>query len=145
MKISTKGRYAVRVLLDLAMHKNDGYISLKDIADRQEISKKYLEQIVSLLSKSGLLKTSRGYQGGYKLSKEPYQYTIYEVLSVTEGSFSPFDTDELSTDNIVSVEENMEISVWQDLYKHLENYLTGITLQDVIDKNVVVDGYDFCI
>ena len=76
MKISTKGRYALRMLLDLAEHKNDGYIALKDIAKRQGISKKYLEQIVPVLNKSDILQTSRGFQGGYMLAKSPDKYTV---------------------------------------------------------------------
>ena len=77
MKISTKGRYALRMMVDLAEHQNGEYISLKDIAQRQEVSKKYLEQIVPILNKSGFLKTNRGYQGGYMLSKPPRQYNEY--------------------------------------------------------------------
>ena len=74
MKISTKGRYALRMLLDLAEHQNEGYIALKDIAERQNISKKYLEQIVAIFNRSDILKTNRGYQGGYMLAKSPDKY-----------------------------------------------------------------------
>ena len=80
MKISTKGRYALRMMVDLAEHQNGEYISLKDIALRQEVSKKYLEQIVPILNKSGFLKTNRGYQGGYMLAKPPRQYTVGDTL-----------------------------------------------------------------
>ena len=83
MKISTKGRYALRMLLDLAEHQNDGYIALKDIAARQNISKKYLEQIVPVLNKSDILNTNRGYQGGYRLAKSPSKYTVGEILRLT--------------------------------------------------------------
>ena len=86
MKISTKGRYALRLLLDLAEHKNDGYIALKDIANRQNVSKKYLEQIIPILNRSDILSANRGYQGGYKLAKEPDQYKIGDILKLTEGS-----------------------------------------------------------
>ena len=89
MKISTKGRYALRLLIDLSIHRNEGYIALKDIAQRQSISKKYLEQIVPLLTKSGLLRTNRGYQGGYMLSRPPSDYTVGEILRLTEGSLAP--------------------------------------------------------
>lgn len=85
MKISTKGRYALRMMVDLAEHQNGEYISLKDIALRQEVSKKYLEQIVPILNKSGFLKTNRGYQGGYMLAKPPRQYTVGDILRLTEG------------------------------------------------------------
>lgn len=142
MKISTKGRYALRMLFDLAMHRNDGFVSLRDIAERQNISKKYLEQIVSILSHANLLKTSRGYQGGYMLSKEPYQYTLYEILSATEGSLEPVDSIELG--NAKSIEETMEISVWIEFSHHIADYLKSITLQDVIDRTADY-GMDYVI
>ena len=77
MKISTKGRYALRMMLDMATHQGDGYVALKDIAQRQEISKKYLEQIVPMLGKSNILRTTRGYQGGYRLARAPQDYNEY--------------------------------------------------------------------
>ena len=90
MKISTKGRYALRMMVDLAEHQNGEYISLKDIALRQEVSKKYLEQIVPILNKSGFLKTNRGYQGGYMLAKPPRQYTVGDILRLRRGTLRPF-------------------------------------------------------
>lgn len=89
MKISTKGRYALRMMLDLAAHQGDGYVALKDIARRQEISKKYLEQIVPMLGKSDILRTTRGYQGGYRLARAPRDYTVGEILRLTEGGLAP--------------------------------------------------------
>lgn len=89
LKISTKGRYALRMLIDLAMHQNDGYIALKDIAARQNISKKYLEQIMPILNKADVLLTNRGFQGGYRLARTPDQYTVGEILRITEGSLAP--------------------------------------------------------
>ena len=80
LKISTKGRYALRMLIDLAMHQNDGYIALKDIAARQNISKKYLEQIMPILNKADVLLTNRGFQGGYRLARTPDQYTVILLL-----------------------------------------------------------------
>lgn len=85
MKISTKGRYALRMMLDLATHQGDGYVALKDIAQRQEISKKYLEQIVPMLGKSNILRTTRGYQGGYRLARAPQDYTVGEILRPDRG------------------------------------------------------------
>ena len=89
MKISTKGRYALRMLLDLAEHGTDKFISLKDIAERQNISKKYLEQIVPVFNKSDILRTNRGFQGGYMLARTPDKYSVGEILRLTEGSLSP--------------------------------------------------------
>ena len=89
MKISTKGRYVLRMLLDLAEHRGEGYIALKDIAKRQGISKKYLEQIIPLLNNTDILVASRGYQGGYMLAKSPDMYTVGDILRITEGSIAP--------------------------------------------------------
>ena len=89
MRVSTKGRYALRMLVDLAEYQNDGFIALKDIAKRQDISKKYLEQIVPVLNKSHILQTNRGFQGGYRLAVSPSKVTVGDVLRLTEGSLSP--------------------------------------------------------
>ena len=89
MKISTKGRYALRMMLDLAEHQGDGYVALKDIAQRQGISKKYLEQIVPMLGRADVLRTTRGYQGGYRLARAPQEYTVGEILCLTEGGLAP--------------------------------------------------------
>ena len=90
MRISTKGRYALRLMLDLAEHQGDGCVSLKDVAQRQDISKKYLEQIVPTLSRAGFLLTNRGYQGGYRLARRPEDYTARDILRLTEGSLAPW-------------------------------------------------------
>ncbi len=134
MKISTKGRYALRMLLDLAIHSSDEYIALKDIAERQQISKKYLEQIVPLLNKSGLLKTNRGYQGGYMLLKEPKDYTVGEILRVTEGSLAPVACLEHDVNDCPRADSCMTLYVWEGLYKTVNDYLDSITLQDILDR-----------
>ncbi|MDE5916509.1 MAG: Rrf2 family transcriptional regulator [Oscillospiraceae bacterium] len=134
MKISTKGRYALRMLLDLAEHQNCGFIALKDMAERQKISKKYLEQIIPIFNKSGILKANRGSQGGYQLSKTPDKYTIGEILRLTEGSLSPIACVE---EEPVSCERSSicaMLTVWQGLYKVINEYLDGITLQDVLEQ-----------
>jgi len=135
MKISTKGRYSLRMLLDLAEHKNDGYISLKDIAQRQGISKKYLEQIVTLLNNSDILRTSRGYQGGYMLAKEPDKYTVGQILRITEGSLSPVACMEYEPNQCERRDCCMTLPVWQGLERVINGYLDGITLQAIIDDN----------
>ena len=103
MKISTKGRYALRMMLDLAIHQNEGFVSLKDIADRQGISKKYLEQIVPLLNRTGMLRTNRGYQGGYRLAKSPDAYTVGEILRLTEGDLAPVACLQGDTVNVLTI------------------------------------------
>jgi Rrf2 family protein len=120
------------MLLDLAEHKNDGFISLKDISQRQGISKKYLEQIVSLLSRPELLRTNRGNRGGYMLAKEPDKYTVGQILRITEGGLSPVSCLE---DNPILCERKDEcrtLPVWQGLEKVINNYMDSITLQDIL-------------
>ncbi len=136
MKISTKGRYALRMLLDLAQHRADGYIALKDVAERQSISKKYLEQIVPLLNKADLLKTNRGYQGGYALAKDPDKYTVGEILRVTEGSLSPVSCLQYLENDCPRAAECVTLPVWKGLYKAITDYLDGVTLQDIIDSSI---------
>lgn len=135
MKISTKGRYALRMLIDLAEHKDDGFITLKEIADRQDISKKYLEQIVPLLNRSGILLANRGFQGGYRLAKDPQNYTVGEVLRLTEGDLAPVACLAKNTGTCPRHEECATVSLWQGLAKVINEYLDGITLQDLLDKH----------
>lgn len=143
MKISTKGRYALRMLLDLAQHSADGYVALKDIAERQNISKKYLEQIVPLLNKSGLLRTNRGYQGGYMLSKPAEQYNVGEILRVTEGNLCPVACLQYEKNDCPRASECMTLFVWEGLYKTITDYLDGLSLQDIIDHSA--SNGNFCI
>lgn len=143
MKISTKGRYALRMLIDLAEHREDGYIALKDIAKRQEISKKYLEQIVPILNRSDLLRTSRGNQGGYMLAKSPDCYTVGEILRMTEGSFVPVSCVGKNPEECARSAECPTLPVWQGLYNVINEYLDGITLQDILDQQQArnIDNY----
>ena len=145
MRISTKGRYALRMLIDLAEHQNCGYVALKDIADRQNISKKYLEQIIPIFNKSDILKTTRGSQGGYKLSKSPDKYTVGEILRLTEGSLAPVDC--LNQDPIECDRsgECATLPVWQGLNRVINEYLDSITLQDILDQQRERYTYDYII
>lgn len=133
MKISTKGRYALRMLVDLAEHKTEGYIALKDIAERQSISKKYLEQIVAILNQSSILRTNRGHQGGYMLAQSPEKYTVGQILRITEGSLSPIACLEDNPNQCPRSSFCKTLSVWQGLSKVIAEYLDAITLQDIID------------
>lgn len=134
MKISTKGRYALRMLIDLAEHQNDGYIALKDIAARQNISKKYLEQIVPILNHSDILQTNRGFQGGYKLAKSPEKYSVGMVLRLTEGSLAPVACLEQENNQCERSRDCITLPIWQGLQRVINEYLDGITLQDILDN-----------
>lgn len=145
MKISTKGRYAMRMMLDLAEHQNDGFVALKDIAERQNISKKYLEQIVPILNKADVLRTTRGFQGGYRLAKSPDSYTVGEILRLTEGSLAPvacLEHDPIECSRSVGC---ATLPVWQGLYRVINEYLDGITLQDILDQQEAMYSNDYII
>ncbi len=134
MKISTKGRYSLRMLLDLAEHKDDGFIALKDIAARQGISKKYLEQIVMLLNGYDILRANRGYQGGYTLAKAPEEYTVGQILRITESGLCPVSCLE---DDPIKCERAAfckTLNVWKGLRKVINDYLNGITLRDLMNE-----------
>lgn len=145
MKISTKGRYALRMLIDLAERRNDGYIALKDIAARQNISKKYLEQIIPVFNKSNILKTNRGFQGGYCLARTPDKYTVGEILRLTEGSLAPVACLDNEPNQCERAADCITLPVWQGLYKVICEYLDGITLQDIIDRQHERDTNDYVI
>lgn len=134
MKISTKGRYALRMMIDLAERKDDGFISLKEIATRQNISKQYLEQIVSLLNTSNMLRANRGKQGGYMLAKAPSQYTVAQILRITEGSLAPVACLEDEINLCDRVDTCKTLPVWTGLNKVISEYLQGISLQDILDQ-----------
>lgn len=127
MLVSTKGRYALRFLIDLAEHDADGPVSLKSIADRQGISKKYLERIVACLNPSGMLQITRGYQGGYRLNRSPELITVAEVLQLTEGGFSPVPAEELARGDASTF-------VWESLEGAITRCLENMTLREVIEQ-----------
>lgn len=132
MRISTKGRYALMVLLDLAEQASDKPVSLRSVAERQGISEKYLEGIVARLSTAKLVDSIRGKYGGYKLSKAPKEYTVMEVLLATEESMAIIATlDEgVSADTVIS---EKTVGFWAGLQNYIHDYLEGVTLQDIID------------
>ena len=135
MKISTKGRYALRLMMDLAENNNGSPISLKDVAKRQDISDKYLEQIISILNKAGYVRSVRGAQGGYMLKMEPQDYTVGMILRQTEGSLAPVAC--IEDDEIVC--DRQQQCVTSIVYKKINDAISGvvdnITLQDLVDWN----------
>ena len=145
MRISTKGRYSLRMLLDLAEHRENGFVALGDVAKRQAISKKYLEQIVPIFSKSGILRANRGSLGGYMLAKPASQITVGDVLRLTEGTLAPV---ECAGDDPVVCQRSADcytLPVWQGLYRLINDYFDGITLQTILDQKKERDGYDYVI
>ena len=131
MKISTRGRYALRVMIDLAENYNGNYIPLKEIVERQEISQKYLEGIMTDLSKKHLVDALHGKGGGYKLTKEPQDYTIKEILLCTEGSLAPIACLEEGAPVCPREAECRTIKMWTDFYNLVNNYFENISLQDL--------------
>lgn len=134
MKISTKGRYALRLMIDLAEHKDDGFVSLKDISERQEISKKYLEQIIAILNKPDILRTNRGSQGGYRLAQSPDKYTVGDILRLTEGSLSPVDCLDCHPNDCPKSATCATLPIWTHLSEIINDYLDSITLQDILEQ-----------
>ena len=143
MLISTKGRYALRVLIDLAEHPSDGYIPLKAIAQRQEISEKYLESIIKLLGKAKLLTVVRGKGGGYQLTKPPERYTVGQVRRRTEESRAPVSCLEDGADACERAAECRTLALWQGLDKVIHDYLDSVTVADLMRQDG--DGFDYVI
>ena len=135
MLISTKGRVALRVLIDLAEHQAEGLIPLKVIAQRQEISEKYLESIIKLLVKAKLLNGVRGKGGGYQLTKSPEQYTIGSILRLTEDSLAPVSCLESGANACPRAAECRTLPLWQGLNKVISDYLDNITVADLMQRD----------
>ena len=143
MKISTRGRYSLRMMLDLAQHYGEDFISLKDISARQDISKKYLEQIIPFLNRSNLLIANRGHMGGYQLSKHPSQITKYEILLSAEGSLCPVSCMDNEPNVCPRASECITLPLWQGLHDKVHEYLSNVTLQDLIENRP--DTTNYCI
>ena len=141
MKISTRGRYALRVMIDLAEHRAGEYIPLMDIAKRQEISEKYLESIVSILNKSGFLVSLRGKSGGYRLAREAESYTVASVLHLTEGSLAPIPCVEQEENDCPRASFCKTVAMWKGLHKVIEDYLNSITIADLAEDQTEFGDY----
>lgn len=141
MKISTRGRYSLRMMIDLAQHYNDGFITLKDISERQDISKKYLEQIIPLLNRSNLLQSNKGHMGGYKLSRTPAEITVREILESAEGSLTPVSCMDNSPNLCEKCGECITLPIYEGLYDIVIKYFDSITLEDIINRQVADFSY----
>ena len=135
MKISTKGRYALRLMIDLAQHDAAGYIPLRDISKRQEISAKYLEQIVVQLSRAGFVTSTRGAQGGYQLARHPAQYTVGEILRITEGSLAPVACLEHDPVECARAADCITLGFWRGLYDVVNQYVDSVTLEELVNQD----------
>lgn len=132
MKISTKGRYALRLMLDIALNDAKTPVRIKDIAERQQISDKYLEQIVSSLNKAGFVKSLRGPQGGYRLTKKPEEYTVGMILRLIEGSLAPVACLDDDINNCIRADRCPTLILWEKLYDAISEAVDNITLADLI-------------
>ena len=142
MKISTKGRYALRLMVDLAMNADKQPVRVKEISARQEISDKYLEQIISFLTKAGYVRSTRGPQGGYRLAKEPKDYTVGSILRLIEGKLCPvacLETDENVCERRAGC---ITLPLWEKLDEAINNIVDNVTLQDLIDWDNEKNGKD---
>lgn len=133
MKISTKGRYATRIMLDLALHNTGQCIKVKDIAARQGISEKYLEQIISILNKAGYVKSVRGAQGGYRLAKAPEAYTVGMILRLTEGSMSPVPCLDEDAQACGRCDSCGTLPVWKKLHSAISQVIDSVTIADLME------------
>lgn len=141
MLISTKGRYALRVLIDMAEHQSENYVPLKEIAQRQDISEKYLESIVKALVKGGILTGLRGKGGGYRLRKPPDEYTVGTILQMTEGSLAPISCLEEDATPCTRMAECRTLAMWQGLDRTIREYLDGFTIADLMQAEQPGDFY----
>lgn len=132
MLVSTKGRYALRTMVDLALHADGDPVKIKDIAKRQEISGKYLEQIISILSRAGYVRSIRGNQGGYYLSKPASEYTVGMILRVTEGSLAPVDCLTGDENPCTRQERCVTLKLWKELDESIRRVVDHYTLEDLV-------------
>lgn len=136
MMVSSRGRYALRIMIDLAQHSSEGYISLKDIADRQEASLKYLESIASILNKAGLLRSLRGKSGGYALPRPASEISAAEVLALTEGSLAPVACLGRGGSPCERAQVCLSLPMWRQLDKLIDDFLSGISIEDLAEGRV---------
>ena len=144
MMVSTKGRYALTVMVDLAKYSDGGYVSLADIAERENLSMKYLESIISILNKGGMLKSLRGKNGGYMLARSPEEYSINEILLLTEGTLAPVNCIMQEGVQCEKAATCSTLPLWAGLDNVIENYLSMITLDDIIKGNRKKMLGDYC-
>lgn len=134
MKISTRGRYGLRAMVDLAIHSPNGHVTLNSIAERQNISENYLEQLISVLRKGGLVKSIKGSQGGYVLAGHPSQITVGAVLRILEGKLFEADDSDISQADSSSIEYCLTVNVWEKINECISSFVDSITLEDLSES-----------
>lgn len=139
MMISTRGRYALRVMIDLAEHNDGSYIPMKEVAERQELSLKYLERIVPVLTKNKLIKGVHGKGGGYRLNKAPSEYTVGQILRLTEGDLAPVSCLEQGAEPCKRAAECRTLKMWTDFYKITNDFFDNISIADLIRTDSSAD------
>ena len=144
MMVSTKGRYALTVMVDLARYSDGGFVSLADIAERENLSMKYLESIISILNKGGMLESLRGKKGGYRLARAPEDYSINEILLLTEGTLAPVNCIMQDGVQCEKAATCSTLPLWAGLDNVIEKYLSAVTLDDIIKGNRKKMLGDYC-
>lgn len=145
MMISTKGRYALRVMIYLARHSSGQYISLKAITEKEDISVKYLEAIVAILNRAGFVEGVRGKGGGYRLTRQPSTYTVGSILKLTEGTLAPVTCLECGTNACKRAASCPTLPMWKKLDALIDDFFAGITLEDLAAESAACDGHDYII
>lgn len=145
MKISTKGRYALRIMLDLAINNNGKYIPIKEISERQNISVKYIEQIIALLNRAGFVKSVRGNRGGYMIANQPKNYTIGMILRCAEGSIAPVSCLDDEVNQCPRSQNCITLPLWIRLNNAITKVVDNTTLQDLIDDSTNKEDINYMI
>ena len=144
MKITTKGRYALRIMVDLAQQQTNEFIPLRDVSERQDISEKYAEMIVGLLSKTGFVFSSRGKGGGYKLARPPETITVAAILKAVEGSLAPVACLDIPNNVCPRAGNCVTLPMWRELERRIDEYLNSVTVADLSGQSQAI-GADYCI
>lgn len=143
MKISTKGKYALRIVVELAEAGSDKYTSIKSISEHQGISEKYLEHIIVILHRAGVVRSIRGAGGGYKLAKSPSQYTVGMILRIIDGSLAPVTCLDNEDSQCTNCGDCVTLYVWEKIYEAVSNVVDSITIQDIINHKEDLSSNDY--
>ncbi len=138
MMISTKGRYALRVMIDLAEHCNGEYIPMKDVVKRQQVSQKYVERIMTMLSKANFVEAVHGKGGGYRLNRSPDEYIVGDILRLTEGSLAPVACLDCDAEECESADQCRTLPMWKELNNRITDFFDGITIADLMKKDIEI-------